>query len=462
MGFFRTVLRIRNGTSGSWGTSGTRARQGEKRMPLFRAIRSLPLAVRQSSLARNALWISGGQIVSLVVQALSFILLARLLGSKEYGVLAGVVAFVSLFSQYSGAGSGSVFLRYVSVDHEQAAVYCGNILLSLAMFGTALVVVVTISAHYVLSSTSIMLVVVVAVSDCFFRQIAIMTAQVFQAFERMNITALLTALTNVSRLVTVCAMLLIYHQGTSTQWAWASAGVSALAALASVFLVQRQIRKIDFSFPLLKQRAAEGFGFSFAASTNSVYNDVDKTMLSHFGMNVANGIYSTAYRIIDIATLPIWSIYTSALPRMFREGQVSIQGNAKTARKLLSSGLLAGLLASILCYFCAPLVPFIVGKSFSASVSAIRWLCLLPVFRSFALSAGAGLTTSGNQSMRTAVQVVAAVFNFGINLYLIPRYSWLGAAWSSLLTDALMGIGNWLMYLLILSRSANAVRKHGV
>jgi len=147
---------------------------------------------------------------------------------------------------------------------------------------------------------------------------------------------------------------------------------------------------------------------------------------------------------------------------MFREGQVSIQGNAKTARKLLSSGLLAGLLASILCYFCAPLVPFIVGKSFSASVSAIRWLCLLPVFRSFALSAGAGLTTSGNQSMRTAVQVVAAVFNFGINLYLIPRYSWLGAAWSSLLTDALMGIGNWLMYLLILSRSANAVRKHGV
>ena len=70
-------------------------------MSLFRAIRSLPLTVRQSSLARNALWISAGQVVSLVVQALSFVLLARLLGSKEYGILAGAVAFVSLFSQYT-------------------------------------------------------------------------------------------------------------------------------------------------------------------------------------------------------------------------------------------------------------------------------------------------------------------------------------------------------------------------
>jgi O-antigen/teichoic acid export membrane protein len=51
--------------------------------------------------------------------------------------------------------------------------------------------------------------------------------------------------------------------------------------------------------------------------------------------------------------------------------------------------------------------------------------------------------------MRTIVQVIAAVFNFAIDLYLIPRYSWLGAAWASLITDALMGIGNWLVYLLV-------------
>ena len=422
----------------------------------LRAMKSIPLAIRRSSLARNALWISAGQIVSLFVQALYFILLARLLGSKEYGVLAGAVAFVSLFSQYSAAGSGSVFLRYVAIDHQQAAVYCGNILLSLAAFGSALVVALAISAHYVLSSTSITIVLIVAVSDCFFRQITTMTAQIFQAFERMKVTAFITSLTNVGRLGAVCALLLVYHRGTATQWAWASAAVSALAAFACVVLVHRQIREIRFSFPLLKKRAVEGFGFSFAASTNSIYNDVDKTMLSHYGMNVANGIYSTAYRIIDIATMPIWSTYISALPRMFREGKVHVDQNARTARKLLSSGIVTGLAAAVLCYLCAPVMPLLAGKSFTGSISAIRWLCLLPVFRAFALSAGAGLTTSGNQTMRTIVQVIAAAFNFAINLYLIPRYSWLGAAWASLMTDALMGIGNWVMYLLVCRRATPA------
>jgi O-antigen/teichoic acid export membrane protein len=115
---------------------------------------------------------------------------------------------------------------------------------------------------------------------------------------------------------------------------------------------------------------------------------------------------------------------------MFREGKVHVDQNARTARKLLSSGIVTGLAAAVLCYLCAPVMPILAGKSFTGSISAIRWLCLLPV--------------------------IAAAFNFAINLYLIPRYSWLGAAWASLMTDALMGIGNWVMYLLVCRRATPA------
>ncbi len=421
------------------------------------SIASVSDRVRRSALARNALWISAGQIVSWTVQALYFILLARLLGSREYGILAGAVTFVSLFSQYSAAGSGTVFLRYVSIDRQEAPSYWGNVILSLSLFGGALVVAVTIAARYVLNPASVAVVLIVAVSDCVFRQLALTSAQVFQSFERMKITALLTTLTNLGRLIAVCALLFLLRHGTAVVWAWTSAVVSGLAAAASVVLVQFQVHRIAFSISLLRKRLREGLGFAFAASTNIVFNDIDKTLLSHFGMNVANGIYSTAYRVIDIATMPMWSIYTSALPRMFREGERSIRGTAKTVRKLLSSGLATGIAAAALCWFCAPIVPLLAGKSFAASVSAIRWLCLLPVFRAFALSAGAALTASGRQTLRTVVQVIAATFNFCINLYLIPRYSWWGAAWSSLATDALLGFGNWVMYLILSRRTNGAV-----
>jgi O-antigen/teichoic acid export membrane protein len=46
------------------------------------------------------------------------------------------------------------------------------------------------------------------------------------------------------------------------------------------------------------------------------------------------------------------------------------------------------------------------------------------------------------QKYRTASQLVAAAFNFCLNLWLIPTHGWLGAAWASLITDAALGAMN--------------------
>jgi O-antigen/teichoic acid export membrane protein len=93
----------------------------------------------------------------------------------------------------------------------------------------------------------------------------------------------------------------------------------------------------------------------------------------------------------------------------------------------------------------APIIPRIVGPSFTHSVSALQWLCLLPVFRSLHLGAGDTLTGAGYQRYRTAAQLGAAALNFGLNLWLIPAYSWHGAAWASLLTDGSLAAGNWII-----------------
>jgi O-antigen/teichoic acid export membrane protein len=90
----------------------------------------------------------------------------------------------------------------------------------------------------------------------------------------------------------------------------------------------------------------------------------------------------------------------------------------------------------------APLIPRILGPGFSQSTSALRWLCLIPVFRSVQTLSGAALTGAGYQSYRTGAQVVAAVLNFASNLWLIPAYGWHGAAWSSLITDGAIGAMN--------------------
>ena len=74
--------------------------------------------LRSSSLTHNAGWMLLGQGFSVGCYGIYFILLARLLGSTEYGVYVGAVAMVALISQYSTLGSYSVFLRYVCPNHK--------------------------------------------------------------------------------------------------------------------------------------------------------------------------------------------------------------------------------------------------------------------------------------------------------------------------------------------------------
>lgn len=94
-------------------------------------------------------------------------------------------------------------------------------------------------------------------------------------------------------------------------------------------------------------------------------------------------------------------------------------------------------------FACAPLVVPVLGNSFASTVPALRWLALIPVFRTLHLSAGDAITSGGHQRWRTTSQLGAAALNLGLNLFLIPRWSWEGAAWASLATDGALAVANW-------------------
>jgi O-antigen/teichoic acid export membrane protein len=171
---------------------------------------------------------------------------------------------------------------------------------------------------------------------------------------------------------------------------------------------------------------------------------VDKTMLSHYGMNRANGIYTTAYRIIDFATMPLYALRDAMIPRLFQAAREGIEPAAALGYRLLKRTLLLNLGFFVLLLLTAPLVPMVVGKGFLGSVAAVRWLAFIPVLRSIHQMTGTVLLASGYQRYRTANQLVAAAFNFLLNLWMIPHYGWMGAAWASLATDGALAAANWL------------------
>jgi len=400
-----------------------------------------------ASLASSTAWVAAGQIISFMCQAAYFILLGRLLGSTEYGVFVGAAAMVAILSQYSALGSHSVLLRYVSPNPALFAEYWGNILLCTFSLGSIFVLFFSFVGPLLAHSYSTQLLACIALGDCLFAQLTLSAGRAFLAFDRARLMALLTLLTNFLRVSFAGFLFWHLHHATAQQWAVGALGVSAIAGIIALILVYRLLGKAVFNPRLLRERIGEGFIFAVSYSTTGIYNDIDKAMLGHYGMNEANGIYTMAYRVVDVCMMPISSLHQAAFPRFFRKGQEGVSSTMAFARKIIVRTAPTGLGLALMMAIAAPLIPHMVGKSFGASTEALLWLSALPFLRSFHMSAGDALTGAGFQKLRLSTQAIAAIFNFSVNLYLIPHYGWHGAAWASLASDGMLGVFNWAVLL---------------
>ena len=400
-------------------------------------------ALLEWKLARNASWIVLGQGGSFLLQAGAFILLARLLGVSEYGIFSGAYALVAVVTPYSSLGAGLLFLRYVSVNKSQAGLYWGNSLLISFAMSSLIAFLLWFAGPPLTGQLDRVLFVVLVFANCFCFQVVAIAGQVFQTFDKLQMTAILSFLTNFSRLVVLVIMELTLHHASAFQWA---AGVLmaslATAALASIWVQSEIESAIRFDVRLILRRVWEGLGFSFAGTTQAVYNDIDKMMLSHYGLNRENGFYTLAYRIVEFATAPITAMDVALLPRYFVLSQEGMLPVVRLVAKSLRVGVMVGVGIVGATLLIAPLVPHMVGRGFSGVLIALRWLCWIPLLRAIHRLTGIALTGTGNQRLRTVAQFIVAVVNIGLNLWWIPVYGWIGAAWSSVASDGLLGVLN--------------------
>jgi O-antigen/teichoic acid export membrane protein len=416
--------------------------------------------ISKSDLARNAGWLFFGRGLSVALQGVYLVLVGRLLGSVEYGTYVGALAMVAILSQYSSLGTPELFFRYVGVDPKKFSIYWGMVLAITFALGTLFVGILAIFGPHFAPNISRTMLICVAVGECLGTQLTASTARIFLAFEKVRYTVITSLLVNLLRTILAGVIMVRWHHGTAQQWAVAALVVSSIASAYSVILVTRLYGKPVFSIALLRQRMGEGFVFALSNSTANAYNDIDKAMLGHYGMDAANGIYTMAYRVIDVCTAPISSIHAAAFPRFFRKGVDGVRSTAAYGLQIVKRTAPLALLFTGAMLLGGPILPHLVGKDFAESVIALRWLCLLPLFRSLQLAAGDGVTGAGYQNLRLCGMAGAAAFNFGVNLYLIPHYSWRGAAWSSIATDGLLALFNWLLLGWLLARDGR--RKAGL
>ena len=414
----------------------------------------------KNSLARNTMWVTAGQGLRLVIQALYFVEIARSLGVRNYGAFVGVVALVGIVYPFGSLGAGNLLIKNGSRDQSLFADYWGRALMLSAGVGTLLLLAISAVSHLVLpAGIPRLLVVFVAAADIYGLNIITICAQAFVAFERFKWTAAFYVLMSGGRLIGALVLIALHSHPSALQWSYLYFGSTAVVAVITSALVCVKLGLPRFGWTGALAEMREGFYFSASQTAQTVYNDIDKTMLARLSTLEATGIYGAAYRIIDVSCVPISALMVSSYPSFFRAGAGGISASLSYAKPLLRRGLAYSALVCVVLLVSAGVVPFCLGPDYAPTAEALRWLAVLPVLRAVHYALSNTLSGAGYQSVRTSMQAGVAVFNVLLNLWIIPVYSWRGAAWSSIISDGALMLGVGTAVLILSTRSTqSAVR----
>jgi O-antigen/teichoic acid export membrane protein len=408
----------------------------------------------KSTLARNTGWMLIGQGLKLVIQALYFTVIARSLGAPNYGAFVGVTGLVGVLFPFGTLGSGYVLIKNVARDQKRFGESWGRALATTVLSSSTLLGLVLLLSGFLLPGTiPIRLVLFVTASDLFGMTITELCGHAFLAFDRLKWTAFLSVLLSTTRLVAAILLACLYHSPTALQWGKFYFGSSSIVALVALSLTLAKLGAPAFRFSQLSAEIKEGLHFSISRSANTIYNDIDKTMLARLGTLQATGIYGAAYRLVDVSFAPVSSLLVAAYPNFFRVGMGGISAALGYAKPLILRALGYAALVSIAMLAGAGIVPYILGGQYRLTAEALRWLAILPILKVLHSFFSDALAGAGHLGLRTSIQVGVAVFNVLINLWIIPAYSWRGAAWSSIASDALLAASIGTAVLVLARRS---------
>jgi O-antigen/teichoic acid export membrane protein len=424
-------------------------------MKLFKYLRPKIDRLLQHRIVRDTLWLLVGKGMRLVLQAAYFVVIARTLGVANYGAFVGTTALVAIVSPFVGVGIETLLLKNVAKDRNLFGEYWGNSLWMVLVTGVGLMGLLAIVGPIALPSISPLLIGLVAVSDLIFGSITNIAIRAFQAVDRLNISAQINIAVMFMKVLAAFSLMYFFANPDPIEWAWLYLGSSIIVACFAAILVHRLLGSPKLALARIMPELKEGFYFSISTSAYTVYNDIDKTMLARLSTLAATGIYAAAYRLIDVTFIPVMSIAGAAYADFFRKGKDGVAATLAFARPLVLVTSAYSVVAGIGLLLFAPIVPSILGSDYANVVEALRWLAPIPLFRGLQHFGGDILSGTGFQGLRSALEVIISIFNIGINLWLIPLYSWQGAAWSSLASDGLLMLMLWSM-VAVLYRKQNS------
>ena len=400
----------------------------------------------QSGLARDTLWMLASRLFNVVMQAGYFVIVARLLGKENYGSFIVITASASIVFPFIALGSEHILVKNVSTNKASFSTYWGNTLVLLISNGALLTIALLLLSPVIFPGDITWgTILLILLADLICLGLLDISHKALLAANMVKKTAQLGILSTCGKLLAALSLLVFFDRANIVTWSYLYLTSSIVTAIIAILVVNKMVAPPRPVLSKLKSNIGQGLYFSISASANNINAGLDKSMLGKLSNVGAAGIYGSAYRFIDVGNVFLLALFGASYTRFFQHGASGIKGSLTFAKRLLPILVLYAIASVVGYWLLAPFIPAILGEEFSEAIGALLWLSPLPAIAAFQYLAADTLTGSGNQKARSIVQVGAAVLNILLNIYLIPLFSWKGAAWATLISDSLRLICLWII-----------------
>jgi O-antigen/teichoic acid export membrane protein len=377
---------------------------------------------RPGRVARNTAHAATWNLVRVVVQALSLVLLTRLLGVKGYGAIAGSVALFMTCGQFTGAGSGIELVRHVARGGELRSrlgatehVYLLSGLLLFALMWPLSVgllgMFISPIALACLAATELL--IAPALQPMVFR---------YLAEERTFWSSLIGTLAPLARLVATATAAEFGLRDVSSFAQIYLAWMMVITAI-TLYLAWPRGDNVN-STPLVGVAIREGLPYAVSSVALTAGSELDKTFLLRLAGDAVTGPYAAAYRIVTAATLPVNALILAASPHLFQAPSVKTN---RLVGVMLATVLSYASAAATLLWLLAPLTPLLLGEGFTTAEPLLRGLCVVLVTGSLRQFVTALLTTQDLQKSRNLIEIAGVCTSLVLLALLVPRFSAYGA-----------------------------------
>jgi len=406
----------------------------------------------QKKLFMNASWLFGGKTASGIFSAIQTVVIARILGVSDYGLLSLILAYVAVLNMFFDLKVWETATKYIGTyweagEHDKARSmiklsYILDIGSGVVAFIIAILSAKLISTYIIHSPEAYVFIWIYSIS--LFVDTANSTSDaILRVFDRFKNIAFINSFQKFFRLIVVVALL---YSGLGIK------GVLYGFILASfvgfsvrMWLVMKTLKHNDLQgwlsadISLIRDQwkgIAWFLGNTSFIATLKTGNEryLGILILGYFAGKDAVAFYKIASSIASVVNRIVDPIYEAIYPELVKLASSNAIEDFKNMIKSTTKSLVLIIIpiGVIIIIFAEPIISLVFGKDYVPATNALRILAAAVLIVRCTFWINPALLSMGRPGLRTIMGVISTFVYLVLMFLLVPGYSYMGAAFAFL------------------------------